>query len=147
VRRQPWIGTRFLVAKECPIHPEYRRRLLAASAEEALYATDLFNVGWENAPHRAIRNSTRDAWEAAGSPAPGEPPGEGEQIATRTDGTPIVRYSSSLPLEGMSGDIEALSMWAGQSVGLVSRVQPAGEIVAELVDETEAALARLTGRG
>ena len=33
----------------------------------------------------------------------------------------------------MTGDIEALSMWAGQSVALARRIQPAADIVAELV--------------
>ena len=141
-----WIGTRFLLAEEAPVHPDYRDHLLRAQAEDAVYASDLFDVGWENAPHRALRNSTRERWEAAGSPAPGGRPGEGETVATRPDGTPIVRYSSAMPLAGLSGDIEALSMWSGQGIGLVDRVQPAAEIVRELVDETDAAIARLADR-
>jgi len=140
-----WIGTRFLLAEEAPIHPEYRERLLRAQAEDAVYARDLFDVGWEDAPHRALRNSTRDRWEAAGSPAPGKRPGEGERVATRADGTPIVRYSSAMPVAGLSGDIEALSMWSGQGIGLADRVQPAAEIVRELVDETEQVVAALAG--
>ncbi len=34
---------------------------------------------------------------------------------------------------GTTGEIEALSLWAGQSVALASRTQPAAEIVAELI--------------
>jgi nitronate monooxygenase len=138
-----WLGTRFLLAEEAPLHPDYRRRLLAAQAEDAVWAADLFDGGWEDAPHRALRNSTRDRWEEAGSPPPGERPGEGETIATRADGAPIARYSSAMPVEGISGEIEALSMWSGQGIGLVRRVQPVAEIVAELVEEAEAVLARL----
>ena len=138
-----WLGTRFLLAEEAPVHPEYLERLLGAGGEDAVYARDLFDVGWENAPHRALRNSTRERWEAAGSPPRGGRPGEGETVATRADGSPIVRYSSSMPDESISGEIEALSMWAGQGIGLVDRVQPAAEIVRELVDETDAVLARL----
>ena len=100
-------------------------------------------MGWEDAPHRALRNSTRERWEAAGSPAPGERPGEGETVATRADGAPIVRYSSAMPVAGLAGDIEALSMWSGQGIGLVDRVQPAAEIVRELVDEAEQVVAAL----
>jgi NAD(P)H-dependent flavin oxidoreductase YrpB (nitropropane dioxygenase family) len=37
-------------------------------------------------------------------------------------------------------------MWSGQGVGLVDRVQPAAEIVRELVDETDATIAVLAGR-
>lgn len=142
-----WIGTRFLLAEEAPLHPYYRERLLGAQAEEAVYARNLFDVGWENAPHRALRNTTRETWEAAGSPPPGERPGEGEVVASRADGAPIVRYSSAMPVATVSGDIEALSMWSGQGIGLVDRVQPAAEIVRELADETDAAIARLAGRG
>jgi nitronate monooxygenase len=138
-----WLGTRFLLAEEAPLHPEYRQRLLAAHAEDAVWAADLFDRGWERAPHRALRNSTRDRWEEAGSPPPGERPGEGETVATRGDGAPIARYSSAMPVEGVSGEIEALSMWSGQGIGLVDRVQPAAEIVRELVAEAEAVLARL----
>jgi hypothetical protein len=34
---------------------------------------------------------------------------------------------------GTTGQIEALSLWAGQSVALAQRPQPAADIVAELV--------------
>src|SRR5262249_56535118 len=46
-----WLGTRFLLAEEAPVHQHYRERLLGARAEDAVYAADLFDVGWENAPH------------------------------------------------------------------------------------------------
>ena len=139
-----WLGTRFLLAEEAPLHDDYRGHLLRARGEEAVYAADLFDIGWERAPHRALRNSTREAWEAAGSPPPGERPGEGETVAARADGTPIPRYSSAMPVAGTTGEIEALSMWAGQGIGLIDRVQPAAEIIRELVDETDSVLARLS---
>jgi nitronate monooxygenase len=66
-------------------------------------------------------------------------------VAARPNGNPILRYSSSLPVEGMTGEIEALSLYAGQSVGLVGRVEPAARIVAEVVREAEAVLAGLAG--
>ena len=128
-----WLGTRFLLAREAPVHEDYRRRLIAAAETDAQWYADLFEVGWPDAPHRALRNSTARAWEAAGRPRPGGRPAEGERIALQADGRPVVRYSSALPLDGMTGDIEALSMWAGQSVALARRIQPAADIVAELV--------------
>jgi nitronate monooxygenase len=127
-----WLGTRFLLAEEAPVHEDYRRRLIAAAETDAQWYADLFGVGWPDAPHRAIRNSTAQAWEAAGRPGPGGRPGEGEEVARHPQGGPIVRYSSALPLEDTTGDIEALSLWAGQSVALARRLQPASEIVAEL---------------
>jgi nitronate monooxygenase len=42
------------------------------------------------------------------------------------------------------GRAEFLSLWAGQGVRLARR-QSAGELVARLVRETEAAIARLAG--
>jgi NAD(P)H-dependent flavin oxidoreductase YrpB (nitropropane dioxygenase family) len=128
-----WLGTRFLLAEEMPIHDEYRSRLMDAAETDAQWYPDLFAVGWPGAPHRVLRNSTAEAWEAAGSPPLGSRPGEGEVIAHFGDGEEIVRYETAAPMVGTTGDIEALSMWAGQSVALARQPQPAAEIVAELV--------------
>ena len=43
---------------------------------------------------------------------------------------------------GQAGRAEFLSLWAGQGLGLAQR-RPAAELVARLVAETEAAIARL----
>ena len=128
-----WVGTRFLMAEEAPVHEHYRRRLIDADETEALWFPDLFDGGWPNAPHRALRNATIDEWEAAGRPPSGSRPGEGDQVGMRPDGSQIERYASLTPVEGMAGDIDAMSMWAGQGVALARRVEPAADIVAELV--------------
>jgi nitronate monooxygenase len=127
------LGTRFLLADEMPIHEEYRQRLIVATENDAEWYPDLYNVGWPDAPHRAIHNSTAEMWEDAGRPALGSRPGEGKVIAHFASGDPILRYSPAPPMVGTTGEIDALSLWAGQSVGLVKRRQPAAEIVAELV--------------
>ena len=136
-----WVGTRFLAAQESSIHDEYRRRLLEAVETDTYYGT-LFDGGWPDAPHRALRNSTVEGWEAAGRPASGERPGEEEEVAARGDGSPVKRYASSTPHSSMTGEIEALPNWAGQGVGLVTRVQPAAEIVQELVADAERILTK-----
>jgi hypothetical protein len=41
---------------------------------------------------------------------------------------------------GTTGLIEAMPLWAGESVSAVKRVQPAAEIVRELVEEAESLL-------
>jgi nitronate monooxygenase len=128
-----WLGTRFLLAQEMPIHQEYRRRLMNAAETDAQWYADLYEVGWPDAPHRALRNSTAEAWEAAGRPRAGSRPGEGDVIAHFASGESIVRYEPAPPMTGTTGEIEALSMWAGQSVALARRSQPAADIVAELV--------------
>ena len=86
--------------------------------------TELFDVGWPASPHRVLRNSTYERWEAAGSPLSGQRPGEGEEI---TSGIP--RYAANLPLAGMEGDVEAMAIYAGQSVGAITEVEPAAAIV------------------
>ena len=127
-----WLGTRFLLASEMPIHEDYRRHLLAAAETDPQWYPNLYEAGWPDSPHRALRNSTASAWESAGRPPPGQRPGEGEVIAHFADGEAIVRYEPAPPMEGTTGDIEALSMWAGQGVALVNQRQSAADIVAEL---------------
>ena len=128
-----WLGTRFLLAQEMPLHEEYRRRVIGAAETDAQWYADLYEVGWPDAPHRALRNSTSEAWEAAGRPPLGSRPGVGEVIAHFASGEEIVRYEPAAPMVGTTGDIEALSLWAGQSVALARQLQPAADIVAELV--------------
>jgi len=127
------LGTRFLLAEEMPIHEEYRRRLIAATETDAEWYRDLYAVGWPDTTHRAIRNSTAEMWEAAGRPVLGSRPREGEVLAHFASGEAIVRYEGAPPMVGTTGEIEPLSLWAGQSVALANQSQTAAEIVAELV--------------
>ena len=128
-----WVGTRFLLAQEMPIHDEYRGRLIRAVETDAQWYPDLYDVDWPDSPHRALHNSTAEMWEAAGRPPLERRPGFGDVIAHFASGEAIVRYEPAPPMVGTTGDIEALSQWAGQSVALAGRSQPAAEIVAELV--------------
>ena len=138
-----WVGTRFLAASEAAIHPDYRRRVLAAGEADTFHGT-LFDRGWPDAPHRALRNSTIEVWERAGRPASGSRPGEDDEPASRPDGAAINRYASSTPTASMGGDIEPLPHWAGQGVGLVTREESAADIVASLVTEAEAVVGSLS---
>jgi NAD(P)H-dependent flavin oxidoreductase YrpB (nitropropane dioxygenase family) len=140
-----WVGTRFLLAEESSAHPEYRKLLLGAGAGDTVHSM-LFDGGWPDAPHRTLRNSTVNAWEQAGRPESGSRPDEGGEVAQRADGSPIPRYASSTPAEGQQGQIEAMSLWAGQGVGLVARVQPAAEIVRELDEGADEVLRELRDR-
>ncbi len=45
-----WLGTRFLMAEEMPVHEDYRHRLIDAAETDAIWYPDLFAVGWPNAP-------------------------------------------------------------------------------------------------
>jgi nitronate monooxygenase len=127
-----WIGTRFLLAEEMPIHEDYRRRLIAAAETDPRWYPNLYDVGWPDSPHRALHNSTARTWEAAGRPPDDQRAGIGDVIAHLASGEAIVRYEGAPPMVGTTGEIEPLSMWAGQSVALARKPQPAAEIVAEL---------------
>jgi len=133
-----WIGTRFLSALEADVHPLYLEKLLSANATDTMYSM-IFDGGWPDAPGRTLRNSTAAAWEAAGRPVPGARPGEGEVIAHDTVG-PIHRYDAVTPRTDMTGQIEAMPLWAGQGVGLVRRRQPAAAIIREIIAEARAVM-------
>lgn len=138
-----WIGTRFLMSPEATIHQHYRERLIQASASDTVYLKDLFDIGWPDAPHRVLRNKTVDNWEAAGRPETGKRPGEGDIIATSKSIGPLVRYSCETLPKDAEGDLDAISLWAGQGVELVKKLQPAADIVREIHDEASMILKRL----
>lgn len=139
-----WVGTRFLAAAEANVHPDYLSHLLAASENDTGHYDDLFDIGWPDAPHRVLKNSTSKMWEEAGRPDLGHRPGEGDVIASSGAGGDVMRYQSKSPSADLTGDVEATSMWAGQGVSMVRKVQPAHEIVDEIVSEAKAALARIS---
>lgn len=136
-----WMGTRFLTATEARTHTSYRRRVIDAHAENAHY-TRCFDGGWPHAPHRSLRNSTLTAWEAAGSPLTRPRPGEDEVVAVDSEGTPYVRYQDAVPLTGMTGDVDSLALYAGQSAGLIHDVLPAVTIVARTATQAQQAIRR-----
>lgn len=139
-----WLGTRFVASVEAEVHQVQKEMVVGLSEQDTIYS-QIFNIGWENAPHRALRNSTVKAWEAAGSPADNRP-GEGEMIAAYADGTPVVRYSDIMPDPDMTGNLEALACYGGQSTGLIHSVEPAATIIQNMVDEATAALSSATNR-
>lgn len=126
-----WVGTRFLAADEANIHPVYRDRVLSSCGDDTLYS-ELFDIGWPNAPLRTLRSPTTDAWERAGRPKAPRRPGEGEIVARRQDGSAVLRYHFGSPTQTVDGDIAAMALYAGQAVGLVHTSAPAAAIVREL---------------
>jgi NAD(P)H-dependent flavin oxidoreductase YrpB (nitropropane dioxygenase family) len=53
------VGTRFLVSEESHAHAEYKRRCV--DADETVL-TELFGLGWPDAPHRVIPNAATRRW-------------------------------------------------------------------------------------
>jgi hypothetical protein len=56
---------------------------------------------------------------------------------------PAQRFSVILPTTDTTGHVEAMALYAGESVGNVRSVEPAAEIVSELVSGAEKALKRM----
>ncbi len=129
------VGTRFVAAEEAEAHPDYVNALIAAEAEDTVY-TDIFSYGWPDAPHRVLRacvDAVRDF--------------EGDIVGQRywpdeDEWQPLHRFGSVSISKYIRGAIEAMSQWAGESVGGVKRVQPAAEIVEELAGQAEELLRR-----
>ena len=127
------LGTRFLAAPEADVHPQYLAALLAAKAADTMYSWT-FNDWWD-APGRTLRSAV-DAVNAF----PGDLVGETPSL----DGTRelLPRYYPEAVNRGTTGTIAAMSLWAGESVGRVTQVQSAAEIVREVAEEAERLLSR-----
>ena len=136
-----WLGTRFLLADESPVHPTHAMLALGSAETDTVYSS-LYDVGWPDSPHRTLTNSTYRSWIEAHSPPTGRRPGEGETVGHFRDGRPIPRYFMGLPTTTriVDGDVESMALYTGQSVGLVHGRLPAGRIVTNLMAEAEAVL-------
>lgn len=133
------LGTRFLMTHESAANSFYKRMIADASDTSTVYTRRLFNIGWDHAPHRIIQNSTWKQWVDAGEPEPGNRPNEYETVARNAKGEDIVRYSDASPLIGVTGNLETLALYAGQSAGLISDVKTAATVIEDLMTELKQA--------
>lgn len=136
------LGTRFVASTEADAFRDYKQRIVDAAASDTVM-TQLFDIGWPNANHRVIRNATYDRWEAAGRPASGARPGEQQEVGELKLGEHRVllqRYTVIPPLSGFDGDLEAMALYAGESVERIKDVAPTTELVARLLDELRRAV-------
>jgi nitronate monooxygenase len=131
------LGTRFVATVESRAHPDYKAELVRATAADTAL-TVCFDGGWPYATHRVLRNTTLETWEAAGSPAVGRRPGEGDIVAYTASGEPIYRYEDIGPRIGMTGDIAAMCLYAGTSCAGITDIPTAAEVVARLEREIAA---------
>jgi len=127
------VGTRFVAAEEAEYHPFYVDALAAASGQDTIL-TETFSAMWPDAPHRVLRSAV-EAVERF----------EGEVVGETSLGgvkMPVPRFSSGPPTRETTGAVEAMALYAGESVGAVRGAQPAASIVRELADEAERLLRR-----
>ena len=111
------VGTRFLAAAEADVHPDYAAALARATAEDTV-VTEGFSMFWPDAPHRVLRHCLE-----------------------ASDDDPMTR-SPMPPARDFAGDVASSAMYAGTSVSGVKGVQPAAEIVRELLAEAAEAAAQ-----
>lgn len=118
------MGTRFLSAEECSIHPTYKEKILKA--------TDLCTmVTGKRLGHPVRSLRTQFARDYSKAEYGGMPDEDLEALA-----------SGALRLAVVEGNLEKGCFLAGQIASVVKRVQPAAEIVKEVMDEAEPILLR-----
>ena len=132
------IGTRFVAAEESPAHPRYVEALIAAGPGDTVLTT-AFSVMWPDAPHRVL-SSCVEALAAF----------TGDRVGQSTvTGSPVALPPGAVvpPDIHTTGTIEAMPLYAGQSVGAVRRREPARQIIEDLVTTAEACLGASADRG
>lgn len=121
-------GTRFVASIESEAHDNYKAAIINASGESTVRSV-CYDLGWPDAPHRTLRNSTYQIWEDAGFPPMGERPGEGDLVLTTQEGRSLPRYLVMPPKKGMNGDILAGALYAGIGVNKISSILSTADIV------------------
>lgn len=113
------MGTRFLVAEECSVHPNYKEKVLKAN--DLATITTGKRLGH---PVRSLKTPfSRAMFQAEYSDIPDE---ELDAMAM-----------GSLALAARDGDLQKGSFLAGQVAGMVSKEQPAADIIREVCEEAE----------
>ncbi len=127
------MGTRFLAAVESGAHPVYRDAVIAAAATDTVL-TGEFRSGWphEQSSSRVLRSSLLAAQGFAGDIV-------GElRIGPVSVAVPV--FGIAMPLRESTGTVEAMAMYAGESVRFVRRSEPAAQIVRDIAEGAEALL-------
>lgn len=115
------LGTRFLCAEECTIHPDVKARVIKARDRDTVVTG--YSTGH---PVRVLKNKLSrqlEEFDRANEPAKIEELGAGK-----------------LALAMRQGDCEYGSLMAGQCAAMVDRIQPAAEIIRELLEEAESVM-------
>ncbi|MGB5745627.1 MAG: nitronate monooxygenase [Desulfobacterales bacterium] len=137
------MGTRFIMAEECVAHPKFKETFRKAKAKDAM-ATPQFDSRLPVIPVRALKNE--GSLEFAKLQL---------ELLGKLDNNLIDRHEAQYKVEEfwagalrqavIEGDVTRGSLMAGQSVGLVDKIQPLNEIIGEVVKDAESELQRLKG--
>ncbi len=129
------LGTRFVCATECIAHPNFKECFIRSQSRDAIPSVQI-DPDFPVIPVRAIANKATDAFTRM----------QHEVIAEFKSGK-LDKKEAQLKIEHfwagalrkavIDGDIEYGSVMAGQSVGMVSKIQPVKEILEELIGQAE----------
>ena len=132
------LGTRFVCATECIAHPAFKKAFLRASARDAVASVQI-DPRLPVIPVRALKNAGGELFTA-----------KQREVAQMLDEGGVAMAEAQLQIEHywagalrravIDGDVEHGSLMAGQSVGMVTKEEPAAEIIATLMAEAAQAL-------
>ena len=133
------LGTRFAAAAESIAHENFKRAFIRANARDALPSIQL-DERFPVIPVRGLVNAgTKKFLEHQGETLKRFQSGELTKEAAQL----VIEHfwAGALRRAVVDGDVENGSVMAGQSVGMVTSIQSAAEVIAELIDQAVVALA------
>ncbi len=120
------LGTRFVCAEECKVHKNYKEALLKARDRDTVVTGS--STGH---PVRVLKNKL--ARKFLEMEKQGVPPEELEKLGT-----------GKLRDAVIEGDVVYGSLMAGQVAGMISKIQPAREIIEEIISEASMIIKKLS---
>ena len=133
------LGTRFVCATESIAHPKFKQAFIRGAARDAMPSVQI-DERFPVIPVRALQNAgTKRFMEHQAAVLKRFQAGELTKDEAQLDIEHF--WAGALRRAVIDGDVENGSLMAGQSVGMVTREQPAAEIVNELLAQAATALA------
>lgn len=144
-----WVGTRLLASFEAYAHPQYKDRVVAASAEDTARHL-IFGPEFPDASTRGVRNRIVREWELQDDPPPYKTVPEPDlpiigQACLYGKRFPMKRFCGFPPTPEFTGDLEEMSLLAGESVGQTKRLMHVAGIIEEMVSDAEAVISKRLG--
>jgi NAD(P)H-dependent flavin oxidoreductase YrpB (nitropropane dioxygenase family) len=138
------LGTRFVMAEEADANDEYQARIAAAGVSGTV-RNNVFGIDFPDATVRGLRNPIVAEFEGRDHPAPYaalDPATLPVVGATSLFGQaiPLQRFNGLPPVGATTGDLDQMSLLAGETAGLIGEVRPAGELVREIAEQAAALL-------
>lgn len=121
-------GTAFAATVESFAHPFHQEHLVAAARGQTRLTGD-FHVNWpREARVRVLENSVTRRER-------GDPDAATRTIIGDEEGRPIYLFSTDSPLRSMTGEFEAMALYAGEGVDRIDAILPAGERLRRIVNQ------------